>query len=91
LLILVTLMMEVMLSSETSVLTTAAWHDILEDRILHSHTMKTSNLATILMFVHSMKIGAPQMCSVSTNKKYFSTCQTIITQNVYHMNSSQFY
>jgi hypothetical protein len=35
--ILVTLMMEGLSSFETSVLTTATWHNIPEDGILHSH------------------------------------------------------
>jgi hypothetical protein len=35
--ILVTLMMEAMCSSETLALTTATWHNIPADGILHSH------------------------------------------------------
>jgi hypothetical protein len=41
--ILVTLMMEAIRSSETSVLTRATWLHILEDGILHSH--RRENLA----------------------------------------------
>jgi hypothetical protein len=39
--ILFTLMMEATWSSETSVLTTATWHHVPEDDILHSHNRET--------------------------------------------------
>jgi hypothetical protein len=45
--ILVTLMMEALRSSETSVLTRPTRRNILEDRILHSIIVKTSNLIWI--------------------------------------------
>jgi hypothetical protein len=39
-----TLLMETILSLETSILTRAAWSIIPEDGILHSHRRETSNL-----------------------------------------------
>jgi hypothetical protein len=36
--------MEAILSSETSALKSATWHNIPEDGILHSHAVRTSNL-----------------------------------------------
>jgi hypothetical protein len=43
-LILVTLMMEALGSSETSVPTRETWHDVPEDGVLHSHQCENLNL-----------------------------------------------
>jgi hypothetical protein len=45
--ILFTLMMEVIRSSETSVLTRSTWHTIPDDGILHSHHRENLNLTNL--------------------------------------------
>jgi hypothetical protein len=51
-LILVTMMMEALRSSETSILTRTTWHNIPEDSILHSHLCE--NLKSYMIFYCSM-------------------------------------
>jgi hypothetical protein len=53
-LILVTLMMEALRSSETSVLTRAKWRNIPEDGILYSHRHENLKSCVNLIYLHSL-------------------------------------
>jgi hypothetical protein len=74
--ILITLTMESLSSSETSVLTRAALRNIPEDAILHSHSAETSNPKKFVdeIFVNELCFNAICALKLRQSKLHFHPC-----------------
>jgi hypothetical protein len=69
-LILVTLMMEALGSSKTSVLTTAIWRNISEDGILHSHRRETLKFYVLKLVSVERTLNSYHHYSFCTGNRY---------------------